>query len=95
MFIVTLRFAANRDKAGALMDEHNAWLRRGFEEGILLLAGSLQPRAGGVILANGVSRQALNAFVQSDPFVAQNVVAAEVLEVVPGRTDPRLAFLAA
>ncbi len=95
MFIVTLRFSTRQADAGRFMDDHNAWLRRGFEAGILLMAGSLQPRAGGVVIAHGVTRAALEAYVQSDPFVTEDVVRAEILEVTPGRTDERLAFLAA
>jgi len=92
MFIVTLRFA-DASRAAPFMDGHNAWLRRGFEDGVFLLAGSLQPKAGGVILAHGVSAEAIAARVQEDPFVAEGVVRAEVLAVTPGRTDARLAFL--
>lgn len=95
MFVVALRIAANRDQAGRFMEGHNAWLRRGFEDGVFLLAGSLQPRAGGGILAHNTSLQELQARVNEDPFVAQGVVRAEILEIAPTRTDARLAFLAA
>lgn len=95
MFVVVLRFAANRDQAGRFMEGHNAWLRRGFEDGVFLLAGSLQPRAGGGILAHNTSLQELQARVNEDPFVTGDVVRAEILEIAPTRTDARLAFLAA
>lgn len=93
MFVVTLRFSANRAQAPQLMEGHNTWLRRGFDDGIFLLAGSLQPRAGGAVLAHNVSRTDLEARVGEDPFVAQDVVSAEILEIAPGLTDDRLAFL--
>lgn len=95
MFIVLLRFAANRAAAPRLMDGHNAWLREGFEEGRFLLAGGIEPKAGGAILATASSRAEVEARVAEDPFVAEGVVAAEIIEIAPGRTDPRLAFLAA
>jgi uncharacterized protein YciI len=95
MFVVLLRFAANRAAAPRLMDGHNAWLRKGFDEGSFLLAGGIEPKAGGAILATAVSRADVEARVAEDPFVAESVVAAEIIEVAPGRTDPRLAFLAA
>ncbi len=93
MFIVLLKFAANRSQASAFMEGHKAWLRRGFDDGVFLLAGSLQPDQGGGILAHGVSRADLERRVNDDPFVAENVVAAEVIELSPSRTDERLAFL--
>lgn len=95
MFVVTLRFAANKAKAPQFMEEHNAWIKRGFDDGIFLLTGSLQSSAGGAVLAHNVSRADLEARVQEDPFIAENVVIADILEIAPGRLDERLAFLRA
>jgi uncharacterized protein YciI len=94
MFVITLRFA-DKTKAPPLMDGHNAWIKRGFDDGVFLLVGSLQPNAGGAILAHNASRSEIDVRVQDDPFVAQGVVSAEILDVTPGRTDDRLAFMKA
>lgn len=94
MFIVLLRFSTNRAQAAALMAAHGAWLKRGFEEGVFLLAGSLEPKAGGAILAHHTTREDLRTRVNEDPFVAEHVVSAEILEISPARADERLAFLA-
>jgi len=95
MFMILLRFGANREAAPRLMEAHNAWLKQGFEDGVFALAGSLQPRAGGAILAHGADRAAIEARLAADPFVAEQVVGVEILEITPSRTDGRLAFLAA
>ncbi len=95
MFVVTLKFTADKARAAALMDGHNAWIRRGFDDGIFLLTGGLQPGVGGAVLAHNVSRADLEARVNEDPFVAEGVVSADILEIAPGRTDDRLAFLKA
>lgn len=95
MFIVFLRFADRRSDAPRLMEAHNAWIRRGFEDGVFLTAGSLQPNAGGAILAHATTRGELAARIDEDPFVAEGVVRAEIHEIAPARTDPRLDFLAA
>ena len=92
MFVITLRFA-DKTKAPQFMDGHNAWLKRGFDDGVFLLAGSLRPNAGGAILAQDVSAEAIEVRVKEDPFVAEGVVSAEVLDIAPGRVDERLAFL--
>jgi uncharacterized protein YciI len=93
MLIVLLKFSGNRAMAGQFMAGHNAWLKRGFDDGVFLLAGSLQPNLGGGILAHGTSLSALQSRVNDDPFVAENVVSAEILEIAPSRTDDRLSFL--
>lgn len=95
MFIITLRFSDNKAKAPQFMEGHNDWIKRGFDDGIFLLAGSLQPSLGGAILAHRISRGDLEARVQDDPFVAEGIVSAEILDIAPGRTDERLAFLKA
>jgi len=93
MFVVTLKFAANKAAAPRLMEGHNAWIRQGFEDGVFLLTGSMQPALGGAVLAHGISRTEIEARVAADPFVAEQVVSAEILEIAPGRLDERLAFL--
>lgn len=93
MFIVLLKFSTNKDRAGQFMDGHKAWLKRGFDDGVFVLAGSLQPGAGGGIVAHDISRAALENRVNDDPFVAEDVVSPEIHEIAPARTDERLAFL--
>jgi uncharacterized protein YciI len=95
MFIVLLKFSDNKAQAGEFMDGHKAWIGRGFDDGVFLMVGSLQPNAGGSILAHNTSRRELEDRVKDDPFVAEKVVSAEILEIAPARTDARLAFLAA
>lgn len=93
MFIVLLRFAGREDRAREHMDGHRAWIERGFDDGVFLLVGSVQPRLGGALLAHGTSLAALEARVQEDPFVAQEVVTAEKIEIAPSRAEERLTFL--
>ena len=94
MFVISLKFA-DKTKAPQFMEGHNAWIRRGFDEGVFLLVGSLQPNTGGAILAHNGTRADVEARVQDDPFVAEGIVTADVLEIAPGRVDERLAFLKA
>ena len=93
MFVVLLRFAGNKGQAGQFMEGHKAWLKRGFDDGVFLLAGSLQPNSGGGILAHNTSLPDLQGRVQADPFVEKDVVSAEILEIAPSRADERLKFI--
>ena len=74
MFVVMLKFAANKAQASQFMEGHKKWIKRGFDDGVFLLI-DLQSR------------------VNADPFVAQNVVSAEIVEIAPSRADERLKFL--
>ncbi len=93
MFIVLLKFSANKGQASQFMDGHKEWIRRGFDDGVFLLAGSLQPNSGGGIVAHDTSLSDLQSRVNGDPFVAENVVSAEILEITPSKADERLRFL--
>ncbi|MCL1126257.1 YciI family protein [Shewanella surugensis] len=101
MFIIKLSFSFEQNldhsetenKAKAFMPEHLAWLQRGFDKGVFLLSGSLQPELGGGIIAHNISREALDTLLREDPFVTEQIVTPEIIEILPSKTDDRLNFL--
>lgn len=93
MYIVFLRFGANRSRAGAWMAAHSEWIQRGVDEGVFLVAGSLDAAQGGAVLAANTTRDALMARLEEDPFVAHGVVTAEVHGIAPSRVAPQLVEL--
>lgn len=95
MFIIFLKFSDNKSKAGQFMERHTEWIKRGFSDGVFLLSGSIQPNAGGAILAHDTSMADLQSRVNEDPFVVQSIVTASIFEISPSRTDARLQFLLA
>jgi uncharacterized protein YciI len=95
MFVVLLKFSNHKAKAAQFMDGHNAWLKQGFADGVFLLAGSIKPGLGGAILAHGISPDDLRQRVSADPFVAEDVVRAEIVEISPSKADARLNFMVA
>ena len=93
MFIVLLKFAQNKSQASEFMAGHNEWIKQGFDAGVFLMVGSIQPKLGGAVLAHNTNLPDLQARVNTDPFVAEKVVSAEILEITPAKTDAHLAFL--
>lgn len=93
MFIVLLKFSSNKGQASQFMQGHKQWIERGIDDGIFLLVGSLQPNLGGGIVAHNTSLSDLQSRVNNDPFVAENVVGAEIIEITPATVDERLNFL--
>ncbi len=93
MFVVILKFSENKALAGQFMEAHKQWIQRGLDDGIFLLVGSLRPEGGGAVLAHQVSRSELEDRVSQDPFVAEDIVTADLLEIEPARVDNRLQFL--
>lgn len=93
MFIVLLKFSDNKAQASQFMEGHNEWIKHGFDDDVFLIVGSLQPKLGGGIVAHNTSQEELHIRVNNDPFVTENVVSAEILEITPAKSDERLQFL--
>lgn len=93
MFVILLKFSDNKSKAGEFMDGHNAWIKQGFDDKVFLVVGSLQPNAGGGIVAHNTSLENLQSRINDDPFVSENVVTAEIMEITPAKAEERLGFL--
>ena len=93
MFIVFLKFSDNKSNAGQYMGGHNDWIKKGIEDNIFLVVGSLQPNLGGGIVAHNIALEDLQVRVNEDPFVQENVVDPEIHEISPSITDDRLSFL--
>jgi len=55
MFIVLLKFSANKDQVGRFMDGHKEWIKRGFDDEVFVLAGGLKPDLGGGIVAHNTT----------------------------------------
>lgn len=93
MFVVLLKFSDNKGQASEFMDGHNQWIKRGFDDGVFLLVGSIQPNLGGSIIAHNLSLSELQARVDADPFVEKSIVTAEIIEISPKKADEKLQFL--
>ncbi|WP_420549088.1 YciI family protein [Curvivirga sp.] len=93
MFIALLRFGKNKAEAPKFMSDHNAWIKQGFDDGVFILIGSLQPNQGGSVIAHNISREDFETRVNEDPFVANEIVDVEILEIKPGKAVDRLGFL--
>jgi len=93
MFIVLLKFSENKGQASQYMEGHNEWIKHGFEDNVFLMAGSLQPNLGGGIVAHNTTPSELQSRVEKDPFVVENVVSTEIIEITPAKADERLKFL--
>ncbi|MCJ8337951.1 MAG: hypothetical protein MJK10_05735 [Pseudomonadales bacterium] len=93
MFVVQLKFSINKSRAAEFMQRHNDWIKAGFDAGVFLVVGKLQPGLGGAIVANNCSLTQLQQRLGQDPFVKNEVVSVEILEISPVKTEQRLQFL--
>jgi uncharacterized protein YciI len=93
MFIIQLKFSINKSKASQYMHDHKLWIKKGIDEGVFMLVGSIKTNIGGLIIAHNTSHEELQIRIQNDPFIEHGIVKAEMLEVEPSMADERLLFL--
>lgn len=91
MFVLELTYTAPLERVDALSADHLAWVDDHFAAGTFIASGRKKPRDGGVILAVGDDRAAVEALVDADPFVVGGVCAYRITEFAVARTAPALA----
>ncbi|MGW5777494.1 hypothetical protein [Streptomyces sp. NPDC003863] len=67
MFVVLLRFPADKSQAPDHMADRQEWIRQDVEDGAFLLVGSLQPAQGGAVPAHRTPLDELQERVAADP----------------------------
>jgi uncharacterized protein YciI len=80
MFVLVLTYTKPLEEVDALMRDHMAWLNAGYRDGHFLVSGRQIPRTGGVILAGGDDREAIEALAAADPFVREGVAKVDVIQ---------------
>lgn len=80
MFVIELIYKADLKDIDARMREHMAFLRKHYAAGTFLVSGRKIPRDGGIILALGDSREAVEAIVKQDPFCKHGLADFRIIE---------------
>ena len=80
MFVIELLYKAPLAQIDANMAAHVAFLNKYYAAGNFLVSGRKIPRDGGIIIAVGSSRSAIEAIVREDPFVARGLADFRVIE---------------
>jgi len=89
MFIVFLKFSENKSLASDYMEDHKKWIKKGLEDNVFLIVGSLQPNFGGGIIASSPSYSEIESRIKEDPFVEKNIVQYEIYEITPSMANEK------
>ncbi|MFG2141234.1 YciI family protein [Streptomyces sp. NPDC048650] len=90
MFVLELTYTAPIERVDAALQDHVAWLNEGYAAGHFVAAGRKVPRDGGVIIAAGPDRAAVERLVAEDPFSVAGVCTYRITEFVATTTAPAL-----
>lgn len=80
MFVIELTYKVDLAQIDAAMKPHVAWLNRQYAAGVFVASGRKVPRDGGIILATGDDRAAIEAIVAGDPFVSRGLADARIIQ---------------
>ena len=94
MFIIDLEYQRPMEAVEQWLEEHKAFLKQQYANGVFLMSGRKQPRTGGVILAQADTRAHLEALIQQDPFYREGVARFTITEFLPTMTADALSSFA-
>ncbi|KVC38853.1 YciI family protein [Burkholderia pseudomultivorans] len=80
MYVIDIHYTASLERIDDALERHRAYLQPLLDKGIFIAAGPKVPREGGVILAARIDRDALDAILQTDPFVTEGLATYRVTE---------------
>lgn len=80
LFVIELIYKAPLAKIDAAMAAHVRFLKTHYEAGTFLVSGRKEPRDGGIILAAGDSREAIEAVMREDPFCARGLADVRIIQ---------------
>ena len=70
---------------------HRAYLDLQYAKGIYLASGPQEPRAGGVILATGLTKDQLTQVMEADPFILHGLSDYTIVTFLPIKAHAGLA----
>jgi uncharacterized protein YciI len=80
MFVIELIYKAALSEIDAHMAAHVMFLKKYYASGHFLVSGRKVPRDGGIILAVGANPRQIAAIVEEDPFIANGLAEARIIE---------------
>jgi uncharacterized protein YciI len=88
MFVIELIYKADLAQIDAHMRAHVAFLKKHYAAGTFLVSGRKIPRDGGIIIALGDSREAIQAIAEQDPFYTRGLVDLRIVEFRASQLAP-------
>jgi uncharacterized protein YciI len=80
LFVISLHYLVPLEEIDAAMPRHTAFLDKHYKQGDFLVSGRQVPRSGGVIIARGKNREAVERMMRQDPFVKGKLASMDIVE---------------
>jgi uncharacterized protein YciI len=78
--VIELTYKVPLTEIDAHMAAHVRFLKKYYASGNFLVSGRKIPRSGGIIVAVGASRRAIETIIEEDPFYARGLADFRIIE---------------
>ena len=83
MFIVQLTYKAPISEVDKYLQAHKEFLDYHYKQGLLVAAGPMKPRTGGIIIAATNNRALLESVFTQDPYYLAEIAEYQFIEFTP------------
>lgn len=83
LFVCLVHYTKPLEEVLQKLDAHRAYLKKGYDKGILLASGARITRDGGIIIGKFANKDEALSFSQADPFTQHNLARYEIFEFEP------------
>ncbi len=82
-FLIEITYSVPLEEVDKVLAEHRAFLQTGYDSGMLLCSGRMNPITGGIVIARANEQSEIEQFVSNDPFHLHKVATHRVVEFNP------------
>ncbi len=82
-FIIHVKYTAPLARIDEILPAHRKFLQSGYDKGLLLFSGPMNPRTGGIVAARAGSLDEIKIFFEDDPYVKNNAAEYSFFEFDP------------
>lgn len=86
-FIITIKYTASPDIISEILPEHRKFLQTGYDSGLLLFSGPMNPKTGGIVAARSESLEEIDFFFANDPYLLNKVADYSYIEFEPVKSQ--------
>jgi uncharacterized protein YciI len=82
-FLIEITYTLPFEQIAPIVPEHRAFLQEGYDSGMLLMSGPINPRIGGIVIARAESEDQLRDYFSRDPYFLKQVAIYRFVEFEP------------
>jgi uncharacterized protein YciI len=86
-FIIEITYTSELSKIEEVLQDHRNFLQSGYDNGMLLCSGPMNPRTGGILIARAENDLAIKEFLIHDPYNVNELVEYRIVEFNPVKSQ--------